>query len=254
MNDRLIAQLETRLEKITEGIFAHFFGKRIQAHDIALQLVRALEDGLEPAQDGDSRPIAPDEYTIRVNPEMLRQINERYPSLDQALSEQIVDLAANAGYRLKNVPQVRFVPAPELTNSQIMVIAVQSHTQKHTTAALQAIRVATAHPQPVNPQLIISGQKTIPLDRAIIHLGRNTRNDIVLEDTTVSRSHAQIRLRFGHYVIFDTDSHTGTFVNNVRIREHRLRAGDVIRIGKTSLVYMEDDPDHLDETNAFHSS
>lgn len=254
MNDRLIAQLETRLEKITEGIFAHFFGKRIQAHDIALQLVRALEDGLEPAQDGDSRPIAPDEYTIRVNPEMLRQINERYPSLDQALSEQIVDLAANAGYRLKNVPQVRFVPAPELTNSQIMVIAVQSHTQKHTTAALQAIRVATAHPQPVNPQLIISGQKTIPLDRAIIHLGRNTRNDIVLEDTTVSRSHAQIRLRFGHYVIFDTDSHTGTFVNNVRIREHRLRAGDVIRIGNTSLVYMEDDPDHLDETNAFHSS
>jgi hypothetical protein len=254
MNDRLIAQLETRLEKITEGIFAHFFGKRIQAHDIALQLVRALEDGLEPAQDGDSRPIAPDEYTIRVNPEMLRQINERYPSLDQALSEQIVDLAANAGYRLKNVPQVRFVPAPELTNSQIMVIAVQSHTQKHTTAALQAIQAATAHPQPVNPQLIISGHKTIPLDRAIIHLGRNTRNDIVLEDTTVSRSHAQIRLRFGHYVIFDTDSHTGTFVNNVRIREHRLRAGDVIRIGKTSLVYMEDDPDHLDETNAFHSS
>jgi hypothetical protein len=57
MNDRLISQLEARLEKITEGLFAHFFGKRIQAHDIALQLVRALEDGLKPAQDGDTRPL-----------------------------------------------------------------------------------------------------------------------------------------------------------------------------------------------------
>jgi pSer/pThr/pTyr-binding forkhead associated (FHA) protein len=75
----------------------------------------------------------------------------------------------------------------------------------------------------------------------------------VLDESTVSRTHAQIRLRFGHYVIFDTDSQTGTFVNNVRIREHRLRAGDVIRVGKTSLVYMEDDPEQLDETNAFHS-
>lgn len=253
MNDRLIAQLETQLEKITEGIFAHFFGKRIQAHDIALQLVRALEDGLEPPRDGDSRPLAPDEYTIRVNPDVLHQINERYASLDQVLSEQIVELAANAGYRLKHVPQVRFIAAPELARTQIMVIAVHAHNQKHTTAALQAIRIATDHPQPVNPQLIISGQKTIPLDRAIIHLGRNTHNDIVLEDSTVSRHHAQIRLRFGHYVIFDTDSHSGTFVNNVRIREHRLRAGDVIRIGKTSLVYMEDDGDHLDETNAFHN-
>jgi hypothetical protein len=253
MNDRLITQLETRLEKITEGIFAHFFGKRIQAHDVALQLVRALEDGLEPARDGDSRPLAPDEYTIRVNPDVLHQINERYAALDQVLSEQIVDLAASAGYRLKNIPHVRFVAAPELASTQIMVIAVQAHVDKNTTAAFQAIRIATEHQQPINPQLIISGQKSIPLDRAIIHLGRSTRNDIVLDESTVSRTHAQIRLRFGHYVIFDTDSQTGTFVNNVRIREHRLRAGDVIRVGKTSLVYMEDDPEQLDETNAFHS-
>jgi hypothetical protein len=253
MNDRLITQLETRLEKITEGIFAHFFGKRIQAHDVALQLVRALEDGLEPARDGDSRPLAPDEYTIRVNPDVLHQINERYAALDQVLSEQIVDLAASAGYRLKNIPHVRFVAAPELASTQIMVIAVQAHVDKNTTAAFQAIRIDTEHQQPINPQLIISGQKSIPLDRAIIHLGRSTRNDIVLDESTVSRTHAQIRLRFGHYVIFDTDSQTGTFVNNVRIREHRLRAGDVIRVGKTSLVYMEDDPEQLDETNAFHS-
>jgi pSer/pThr/pTyr-binding forkhead associated (FHA) protein len=42
-------------------------------------------------------------------------------------------------------------------------------------------------------------------------------------------------------MIFDTDSAAGTYVNNVMIREHRLQPGDVIRLGKISMVYLEDD-------------
>ncbi|MBZ0288066.1 MAG: FHA domain-containing protein, partial [Anaerolineae bacterium] len=72
-------------------------------------------------------------------------------------------------------------------------------------------------------------------------IGRSHENDVILDDQHVSRFHAQVRLRFGHYVIFDADSASGTFVNDVRVREHRLQTGDVIRIGGTSLVYMQDD-------------
>ncbi|MBZ0300337.1 MAG: FHA domain-containing protein [Anaerolineae bacterium] len=252
MNDRLISQLEARLEKVTEGIFAHFFGKRIQAHEIALQLVRALEDGLQQPQNGDSRPLAPDQYTIRVNPDVLEQVYERYPTLASVLSAQIIELAAGVGYRLKHTPNVYLTAAPELAGNQITVIAQHAHAQDLTTGALQPIEMASAHPQPVNPQLIISGQKVITLDHAIIHIGRSTTNDIVLEDAYVSRAHAQIRLRFGHYVIFDTSSNSGTYVNEIKIREHQLRAGDVIRIGKTSLVYMEDEPDQFDQTDSFN--
>lgn len=251
MNDRLISQLETRLEKITEGIFAHVFGKRIQAHDIALQLVRALEDGLEEAEVGDSRPLAPDSYVIRVNAAMMEQITQRYPALADVLCDQIIELATNAGYRLKNRPQVQLVTASELTNHQIVVVAGHIHSTQSTTAALQPIDLANIHPQPINPQLIISGHRVIPLEQAIVHIGRSTSNDIVLEDKYVSRTHAQIRLRFGHYVIFDTSSQSGIHVNDVRVREHQLRAGDVIRIGKTSLVYMEDEPEQFDQTDAF---
>jgi hypothetical protein len=253
MNDRLIAQLEAHLEKITEGIFAHFFGRRVQAHDIVLHLVRALEDGLEPARDGDSRPLAPDEFTIRINPAILNQISGHYPTLPQVLSDQIIQLATSAGYRLKHSPRVYFAAAPELAGGQIMVIATHLLTQHSTTAALQPIEPATAHPGPINPQLIMSGHRTIPLGQAIVQIGRSTTNNIVLDDPHVSRTHAQIRLRFGHYVIFDTDSQTGTFVNDRRLREHRLQAGDVIRIGRTSLVYMEDDAEALDQTDSFNS-
>ena len=75
---------------------------------------------------------------------------------------------------------------------------------------------------------------------------------MVIDDAYTSRLHAQIRLRFGQYVIFDTDSHAGTFVNEVRIREHCLRAGDVIRVGKTTIVYMEDDPEYFGETDSIN--
>ncbi len=254
MNDRLIAQLETRLEKITEGIFAHFFGKRIQAYDIALHLARALEDGLEPAQDGDTRPLAPDEYLIRTNPEILEQIIEHYPALAQVLSNQIVDFAASAGYRLRHIPDVRFVSAPEVSPTEIVIIATHMRSQKNTTQALQPITPPSTQDGPLNPQLLIGSQQSIPLEKAIVHIGRSTENDLVIDDAYVSRFHAQIRLRFGHYVIFDTDSQSGTYVNDVRIREYQLHAGDVIRIGKTNIVYMEDDPSYLDQTDAFNRS
>ncbi len=251
MNDRLIAQLEARLEQITEGIFAHVFGKRIQAHDIALQLVRALEDGLESAEGDDVRRLAPDRYTVRVNAVMMGEIIQRYPALADVLSDQIVELATNAGYRLKHKPEVQLVADPALTNFQIVVIASHTHSTHSTTAAFQPIDMANTYPRPMNPQLIISGQRVIPLEQAIIHIGRSTTNDLVLEDHYVSRTHAQIRLRFGHYVIFDTNSQSGVFVNDARVREYQLRSGDVIRIGKTSLVYMEDEPDQFDQTDSF---
>jgi hypothetical protein len=252
MNDRLISQLEARLEKITEGLFAHFFGKRIQAHDIALQLVRALEDGLKPAQDGDTRPLAPDDYHIRVNPAVMEHIQARYPRLGSVLSAQIIEIAAGAGYRLRHTPLVNFVASSELANHQIIVSAGHIHLPDSTTAALKPIDIAPTHPHPINPQLIIGGHKVIPLNQPIIHIGRSTTNDIVLDDAHASRHHAQIRLRFGNYSIFDTGSQSGTYVNDVHIREHQLRAGDVIRIGKTLLVYMEDDPEQFDQTDSFN--
>jgi hypothetical protein len=251
MNDKLIAQFEMRLEKITEGLFAHFFGKRIQAHDIALELVRALEDAVEPAADGDNRPVAPDQFTIHVHPEVYRQISQQYPSLSTVLGEQLVELAASAGYRLRRTPDVHFLVVPDQPISHVRVVATHTHTSDTTTAALQPIRIPDARNRPVNAQIIIGGQQIIPLAENIIHIGRGRHNDLVLDDAYVSRSHAQIRLRFGHYTIFDTDSQSGTYVNNVRVREHRLQAGDVIRIGHTSMVYMEDEPDPLEQTDAF---
>jgi pSer/pThr/pTyr-binding forkhead associated (FHA) protein len=58
----------------------------------------------------------------------------------------------------------------------------------------------------------------------------------------VSRHHLQLRLRFGVYVLFDIRSQSGTFVNNNCRSRTPSQRGDVIQIGKSQLVYIEDDP------------
>jgi pSer/pThr/pTyr-binding forkhead associated (FHA) protein len=93
---------------------------------------------------------------------------------------------------------------------------------------------------PKNPQLIINGEQTVPLTDQIVNIGRSRDNQIVLNDPYASRHHIQLRLRFGVYTLFDTQSQGGVYVNDVIVREHRLQPGDVIRLGKTQMVYFEE--------------
>ncbi len=90
--------------------------------------------------------------------------------------------------------------------------------------------------------MIVNGDTTVEMTEPLVNLGRSRDNHVVLDDPYISRHHAQIRLRFGRYTLFDTQSQTGTYVNDSRVREHNLQTGDVIRMGKITMVYLEDDP------------
>lgn len=69
-------------------------------------------------------------------------------------------------------------------------------------------------------------------------IGRSRDCSIFLEDLTVSRVHAIIRLLpDGTYEIEDQHSATGTFVNNIAIQRYRLIEGDVIQIGASSFTF-----------------
>jgi pSer/pThr/pTyr-binding forkhead associated (FHA) protein len=69
-------------------------------------------------------------------------------------------------------------------------------------------------------------------------IGRSRECDIFLEDLAVSRLHATIRLLTdGSYEIEDRRSATGTFVNGVRVKRHRLQEGDTVQIGSSKLSF-----------------
>jgi pSer/pThr/pTyr-binding forkhead associated (FHA) protein len=89
----------------------------------------------------------------------------------------------------------------------------------------------------------------IGLDRPLTVIGRRQGSDVVIHDTNVSRTHAQIKRDGGKLVIEDTNSSNGTIVNDERIeRPCELHPGDVIRIGDAVFVVEADEsPDEAPE-------
>lgn len=247
MNDQAIARLEARLERLIEGAFAQLFSKTIRAQDVVLHLARAMESAIQPSNDGDPRPYAPDHYLIRLNPEVYDHLTERQPALAQILSQHLVELASAVGYRLADKPNIELIAEPTVEPNELFVDARHNNTTGASTAVMERIDIPDMR-APQNPQLIINGQETFRLKEPLINIGRSRDNHIVLDDPYASRHHAQLRLRFGMYTLFDTQSQGGIMVNDVIVREHRLQAGDVIKLGKTQMVYLEDSPHLQTET------
>lgn len=73
---------------------------------------------------------------------------------------------------------------------------------------------------------------------AHITLGRESGNDIVVQDINASRKHAELRLNAqGIWVITDLASMNGTVVNGVSVASQPLYPGDIITIGKTDFEF-----------------
>ena len=73
------------------------------------------------------------------------------------------------------------------------------------------------------------------LDAAETKIGRDTTNEIQLDDITVSRSHAMISKKDGYH-IRDLGSLNGTYLNAIAVRDTQVNAGDEIQIGKYHLT------------------
>ncbi len=113
--------------------------------------------------------------------------------------------------------------------------------------AEEAAPVATATLPPLPAGIVLravggpcDGQ-TFAISKSVTRIGRNRKNDIVLEDGAVSKRHAEIVVDVkGTARIIDQNSRNGVKVNGVRVRERDLDNGDQIAIGKTVLHFVRE--------------
>ena len=72
-------------------------------------------------------------------------------------------------------------------------------------------------------------------------IGRSSKADFTIEDTKASSVHVRITpLPSGIILLEDLDSTNGTFVNKEQIEQIPLRSGDLIKIGRTLLVFRDE--------------
>ena len=96
-------------------------------------------------------------------------------------------------------------------------------------AAAEALLV-----QITDPKLPLRIAETTLHKEGPISIGRQAGVDLLINEASISRQHAEIRYVQGNYELRDFGSLNGTFINDVRIEPNRtyiLRPNDVVRVG-----------------------
>ena len=84
----------------------------------------------------------------------------------------------------------------------------------------------------------LASHRAYDLGGTHLTLGRESGNDIIVQDINASRKHAELRLNAqGIWVITDLSSMNGTLVNGVSVASQPLYPGDVITVGKTDYEF-----------------
>ncbi len=97
-------------------------------------------------------------------------------------------------------------------------------------------------PNDVATLLVRSGSQsgeTFPLHLPLTRLGRHPDSEIMLDDITVSRRHAEVERIGSTYVVRDAGSLNGTYVNQTRVDQSALHQGDELQVGKFRMVFFE---------------
>ena len=84
-------------------------------------------------------------------------------------------------------------------------------------------------------------QEDLAEENDVYTIGRVDKNDIVLVDYTISKSHAKILLRNKGYYLVDNQSKNGTTLNGTALvphREYALREKDILTFGRIGFVFI----------------
>ena len=78
----------------------------------------------------------------------------------------------------------------------------------------------------------------VPFESLGLVIGRDSNCSLAIDDDSVSRRHATVEWKDDGYVVRDLGSTNGTFVNDQRVQEQKLSAGDRVRFGKNIFKYL----------------
>ncbi len=90
------------------------------------------------------------------------------------------------------------------------------------------------------------------IEKDTVTIGRSIDNDIYLDEQAVSYNHAILEKKMidenEKFCIRDLESTNHTFVNNLKVDEKVLENNDLIRIGFTTLKFVNDSTVDLTQT------
>ncbi|MGB1251564.1 MAG: FhaA domain-containing protein [Candidatus Promineifilaceae bacterium] len=234
MRRKPLERFEAIAKRLVEGSFGRLFGGRLDPLEISAEIAAAIEDH---HRNG----IAPNEFIVSLHPVDFTYIRTEWPDAVEVLTHYALQIVREHGLSLATDPVIELQASPDISRHYAHVTATHHTPLNETTSVFEPIQqydpLDALHK--LDAFVILNGQRHIPLNKSIITLGRRNDCDIVLDSKSVSRRHAQLRWRFGRFIVYDLGSRAGTVVNDQPVTEFALRPGDVIELAEISLIYGE---------------
>ncbi len=212
---------ERRLERLVEGTFARAFKSAIQPVELGRRLVREMDDQRNVNVEGSV--VVPNVFTIALSPEDYESLTSLGTTLPRELAETLRNHGRQHHYVSMGPIEVHLEADPGLRTGSFDLSA----------------RFVEAQRPEISATLILADGHRAALGDAPVLLGRAGDANIQLNDTSVSRRHAEIRPNGDHYVLVDLGSTNGTRVNGTVVSHHRLRNGDALLLGDCALRFEQ---------------
>lgn len=244
-------RLERLASRMIEGWTGRLFGAKLQPVQLAKRLIRAMESHQTVSL---AKTFVPNSYVVSLSPHDFAQFEQYRRSLERDLSEAVLGAARDRGFTLLAYPTVELERDEDQAPGDVRVsCALVDATGDEVEADPKSLgAVESGHTMVLDREKLLRDKPRAPKatvevktgERSSVQLGpeplligRDQQNDVVLDDTRVSRKHAEIRLRLGRYTLYDLQSTNGTYVNGRRVAEVVLNDGDKISIAGLDVIF-----------------
>jgi hypothetical protein len=211
---------ERRLEGLVEGVFARVFRSGLRPIELGRRLVREMDINRSIGVRG--RPLAPNHFDVRVS----QTDYDRFAEIGDSLARELCDAARehgrDEGYSFMGPISVDLVVDPKKRTGDF---AIEARMRE----GIGGVGAGS---------LLLPNGDRYMLGAEPVVFGRMPECDITLNDSNVSRRHAEIRAAGDGFVLVDLGSTNGTKINGVRVAERELLDGDELAFGNIRLVFQ----------------
>jgi hypothetical protein len=235
--------------------------------EIGRRLVRAIDHAK--TTSGNEKTVAPNVFSVRLN----EADRAAFGDLEKHLIAELVDAAKqyanDENYSLAGEVLVSIVTDAAMKRGKVEVeaaivagalagstspppasapavppapaVPVAPVAPTMATPSIPPIPAPSPAPAPASKKatLILGDGTRVALQPGVVSVGRSAESTLPLNDTNVSRKHAELRSRGEgtalSWVLVDLGSTNGTMLNGVKISgEQKLKNGDSLMFGNTS--------------------
>jgi hypothetical protein len=172
--------------------------------------------------DVKGRRIVPNDFTVMLNAVDHAGFGDIEDALIAELAEAAREYAREESYHFMGPVTVQLAVDNNLRTGRFNIVS--------------QLKQAAAGPG-MGSLVLPSGQR-IYVNNAVVTIGRLPECTIAVNDSNISRRHAEVRAGATAYLVVDLGSTNGTMVNGLKtIGEQPLNDGDIISVGATHIRF-----------------